>query len=90
MVCPVVAGIQGDSRATALRATAVASPASHPRGAAASQRWESSPKSGMAPAAVVLKGPDEMALTRTPRSPSSTARARIAASSAALRGPIQP
>ena len=33
---------------------------------------------------------DEMALTRTPRPPSSTARARTAASSAALRGPIHP
>ena len=49
---------------------------------------KSSSNSGMPEAARVFSGPGEMALTRMPLGPSSAARYRTLASSAAFTGPI--
>src|SRR5699024_5683374 len=71
---PVVAGNQSEGGATMALRAGVASVWSQPRGARALDMCPTDPKPGIEGAAVVLSGPAETRLTRTPSSPTYLAR----------------
>src|SRR5699024_7698507 len=88
-ISPVVAGNQSESRATMALPAGVASVWSQPRGARSLHMSSRVPKPGIEVAAVVLSGPAETRLTRTPSSPKYWARQRAVQSKAALATAIQ-